>query len=229
MTSCRLTRVLAASIVAGAALGLGAAAGYAVGAKGPVPQALTEAESSAEDLVDAALGGDRGSVVSTAASLKATANGSAAAALARAHVPAAKVTQLKQRANRVARLSHNARLITVALASNAVSQLMPGLYAYFRDPVPPTIGALDYLDREAQLRSLAHEPKQVARAVKQLAPTWARVRAKVIAAGGAKQAAAFQKHVAAMQRLNPAAGKKVQAEAVNGLNLVDELENVFRR
>jgi hypothetical protein len=104
---------------------------------------------------------------------------------------------------------------------------MAELYARFQDPVPPEILTLDYLDREAELRSLAGQPNAVASAVKQLGPTWAKVRPKVVAAGGAKEAAAYQRHVTAMRRLDPAAATKVRAEAERGLALVDELESVF--
>jgi hypothetical protein len=89
------------------------------------------------------------------------------------------------------------------------------------------IQTLDYLDREAQFRSLAAQPAKVTAVVKELARTWARVRPKVIAAGGASQAEAYGRHVAAMARLDPRSSAKVQAEAVHGLALVDELEQVF--
>jgi hypothetical protein len=139
------------------------------------------------------------------------------------------VARLKQRASRVAQIARGSFFIGVALAANAVSQLMPDLYGWFRSPVPPAVFALDYLDREAQLRSLARQPAKVAAAVRALGQTWARVRSRVVAAGGSLEAGAYQKHVATMNELDPQAAEKLQAEAVNGLNLVDELENVFTR
>jgi hypothetical protein len=45
--------------------------------------------------------------------------------------------------------------------------------------------------------------------------------------GGSKQAGAFTGHVAAMKRLTNAPARRVQAEAVTGLELVDDLEGVF--
>jgi len=220
-----VTRIAAVAVVLAVALALGGAAA----AKPPLPAVLVDTESSAEDIVDYALAGDRGQVVSTAARLKGAADGPAAAALVRSGVPAATVAQLVLRANRVARISHRGSFVTVALAANAVSGLMPILYGRFANRVPASILALDYFDREAELRSLAHDPASVARAVEQLARTWARVRPTVIAAGGAVEAAAFGRHVAAMGRLDPNAGKPVQAEAARGLELVDRLEDVFMR
>jgi hypothetical protein len=195
----------------------------------PVPGTLAAAESSAEDLIGFALSGDRKSVIAEAARLKATANGSAMAALTQDGVRPATVAVLKRRANRVAQLAPAASFADIALAANAVSQLMPGLYGGFQNPVPTAILALDYLDREAQFRSLAHQPEMVASAVKELSHTWRRVRPRVVAAGGESEAVAYQAHVAAMQELSPAAAAKVQAEAAHGLELVDQLEHVFSR
>jgi hypothetical protein len=106
---------------------------------------------------------------------------------------------------------------------------MPGLYARFRDRVPASVLTLDYLDREAQLRSLVGERKNVAHAVVQLASTWSRLRGKVVAAGGGAEAGAYDKHVATMKRIAVGSLQRVRAEAVHGLALVDELEAVFTR
>jgi len=209
--------VLAASLVAPAS---------GAGATQPVPAALTAAESNAEDIVDAALAHNRSDVMSIAAALKTGVNAQGGP-LRTDGVPAALVSELERRAGRVASLARNAPYVQVLLAANAVSQLMPSLYGHFAGPVPPAIQALDYLDREAEFRSLAGEPQQVAVAVKELGRTWAHVRPKVVAAGGAGEAAAYGRHVAAMRHLDPAAGRRIRAEATRGLELVDRLEGVF--
>jgi hypothetical protein len=198
-------------------------------AAAPVPSSLKALESSAEDLVDEALAGNRAGVVTTATELAALANGPAAVSLRRAGAPPAMVRRLRQRAAAVHRLAPGGAFPRVALAANAVSGLMPGLYARYRDRVPPSVLTLDYLDREAQLRSLVGERKNVARAVVQLASTWARLRGRVIAAGGRTQAGAYDKHVATMKRVVGGSLQRVRAEAVHGLALVDELEAVFTR
>jgi hypothetical protein len=193
----------------------------------PLPDVLTDLESGAEDIVDYALSGDRSSAISAAADVKASANGPAAKALTASGVSAPKVRALESRAKRLARVARNAPLVQIALTANAVSQLMPDLYAHFRNRVPPSILALDYFDREAQLRSLARQSANVTVAVEGLRATWPRVRPKVRAAGGREEAAAFDLHVRTMAGLRSGAAKKVQAEAIRGLELVDELERVF--
>jgi hypothetical protein len=222
-------RLVAALLVAACLFGGGVPASAALLAKKPVPESLKATESSAEDIVDFALSSDREAVVAGAAELKAAAYGPAARSLTRAGVPLAKIASLKQRAGRVARLARTGSFIEIALSANAVSQLMSALYAHFRDSVPATVLTLDYLDREAQLRSLAMQRGKVAEAVRALGPTWTRLKPKVIAAGGAREASAYQKHVVALQRLASGPPLKVQAEAVHGLALVDEIEQVFVR
>jgi hypothetical protein len=214
-------RLWAAAVVIVASVGAGASA-----ARQPLPASLTAAESNAEDIVDAALAHDRNGVTAIAAELKANAH-EQAATLRKGGVTASLVSELRQRANRLAALARSAPYVQILLAANAVSQLMPALYAHFADPVPPAIRALDYLDREAQFRSLAGERGRVAAAVKELGWTWAHVRPKIVAAGGASEAAAYTRHVAAMKRLDPGAGARVQSEARHGLELVDRLEQVF--
>lgn len=218
-----------AAIVTGSALLALALAGASAGATvaAPPPAALTTVESSAEDIVDDALAGNRPDVVAGAARLRAEADREAAPALRRGGVRPAEVALLEKRAARVAAVARSGRFVTVALSANAVSQLMPGLYGHFRNRVPPTILKLDWLDREAQLRSLARQPAAVASAVAELRRTWPLVRRKVVAAGGADEARAYDRHVAALHRLDPADGARVQEEASRGLELVDDLENVF--
>jgi hypothetical protein len=219
--------------VAGAALP-GRAAGElrstaSLQSKAPVPASLTEVESAAEDIVDLALANDRRGVIAKAATLEATASGSVATALMRAGVPSAKTTLLKKRAVRVAQLARAAPLVGVALAANAISELMPSFYGRFRGRVPGAIFMLDYLDREAQLRSLARQANRVKDAVAKLGRTWTQVRPTVVTAGGADEARVYGRHVAAMKRLLSRDNPELQAEAVRGLALVDDLENVFTR
>jgi hypothetical protein len=213
-------------LLTGALLGL-VGLGLASPRARTLPDVLTDVESGAEDIVDFALSQDRSDAISVAAELKASANGPAARALTASGVPPREVRELEVRANRLARVARKGQFVQIALAANAISQLMPDLYAHFRNRVPPLILALDYFDREAQLRSLAHEPAKVSAAVEGLRTTWPRVRPKVRAAGGGKEVAAFDRHVHAMTGLRSGAANRVQAEAIRGLELVDELERVF--
>lgn len=227
--------VLAGGGTGALAAGLGPApaqhpSGTTVPAKTRVPAALQATESAAEDIVDFALQRQRGKLVRTSRALEASAKGPATKALRAAGVPSAEIASLRVRAERVAELAPDASPLRVALAANRVSELMPRLYARFDAPVPPAVLALDYLDREAQLRSLAGEQDRVRAAAADLASTWQQLRTRVVAVGGRSEAGRYDAHVAAMKRLarseRPAA---LQREAVHGLELVDELERAFVR
>ena len=195
----------------------------------PVPASLTALESNAEDLVDVALAHDRARVIAMAGTLASSSGNAATKALRSAGATPADVAALRARAAVVARLSHTGPFTSVALAANAVSAVVAGLYAHYSDPVPVPVRRLDYLDREAQLRSLAGQGKAVPAVVARLAATWKPLRQLVIAHGGGTVAGAYGRHVAAMNRLAQTPGGAFRSEAVNGLNIVDELESVFLR
>ncbi len=194
-----------------------------------VPQSLQTVESAAEDLVDAALSHDRSGVVAGAAQLRADVTGASGRALVAAGVRQLEVKELARRALRVRATSVRGSFVSVALAANDVSQLMPTLYARFHDRVPPLVQRLDYLDREAQLEAIAGRPLKVKSAVRLLGPAWTQLRSRVVAAGGAHEAAAYTQHVHALSRLDPKRSALVAAEAVHGQDLVDRIESVFTR
>jgi hypothetical protein len=198
-------------------------------ARPPVPASLTALESNAEDLVDQALAHDRAGVTAKANALVASAGGTTGATLRSAGASQFDVVSLKALVTIVGRLARAGSYTSIELAANAVSGRVTDLYAHFADPVPVAVRRLDYLDREAQLRSLAGKNRAVRPIVARLAATWAPLRRSVISHGGTSVAAAYTRHVAAMQRLAPTPGAAFRREAVNGLNLVDELEGVFSR
>jgi hypothetical protein len=197
--------------------------------QGPVPRSLNTVESAAEDTIDFAHAGDRAKVIATARKLQRAAAGRASADLRKAGVPADTITALQDRARLVSSLSRTSGFLRLSLGANQVSALMPEFFAHYASPIPPAVQSLDYLDREAQLRSRAGDETSVAAAVDDLSSTWTVLRPDVIKAGGAKVAARFSRHVAAMRRLAKGSdAAALQAEAARGLELVDALENVFR-
>jgi hypothetical protein len=215
--------IVAALVVALAIAAAPARATPQARARPPVPASLSALESNAEDIVDVALAHDRPRVIAMAGTLASSAGGMGAGATP------AQIAALRARAAVVARLSHAGPFTAIALAANAVSAVVTELYAHFSDPVPVAVRRLDYLDREAQLRSLAGQGKAIPPVVARLAATWKPLRPSVIGHGGQTVAAAYGRHVAAMTRLAQSPGSTFRSEAVNGLNIVDELETVFSR
>jgi hypothetical protein len=202
-------------------------------AKRPIPPSLNTVESAAEDTIDFAHAGNRAKVIATARKLQRTAAGRASADLRKAGVPTDTIRALQDRARLVSSLARTAGFLRLSLGANQVSALMPELFAHYSTPIPPAVQRLDYVDREAQLRSRAGDETSVSAAVDDLVATWAVLKPDVIKAGGAKVAARFSRHVAAMRRLAKGSDAaelqaELQAEAGRGLELVDRLEETFR-
>jgi hypothetical protein len=198
--------------------------------RGAVPPVMETVESASEDTIDLALAGERAKAVKTTRRLKAAADGPAASALRKAGVGDAQIAEFRQRAAAVARLAPHAPLLDVALASNRAFAMVPGFFAHYKTRVPAVVGRLDYLDFEAKLRSRAHEDVPLRAAVGQLDSTWRDLRPSFVKAGGSRVAPSFDAHVHRMLRLS-AAGADARAvrEAQHGLDLVDELEAVYKR
>ena len=197
---------------------------------GKVPRSLGTVESGAEDTIDFAHADDRAKVVATTRKLRHAAEGPAAKDLKQAGVPADQIAELRALARLLEQLAPRGDFARISLAANQISGLMPDFYARYDDPVPPAVLELDYLDREAQLRSIAGDRSSARTAVAMLTTTWAGLRSQVLKAGGSQVAAKFTRHVAAMRRLAKGSDDKaLQKEAVSGLELVDELEQQFRR
>jgi hypothetical protein len=198
--------------------------------KKPVPGSLEETESAAEDIIDYANAGNRSKVSATARDLVAVSAGKAATTLEKAGVPQSRIAVLQDRARAVEDQARKGDPLQISLAANQVSALMPEFYARYSDPVPPEVLELDYLDREAQLRSRARDEAKVKTAVAGLAATWSMLQNSAIKAGGDKAARDFTRHVAAMRRLVQGSdAAALQKEARNGLELVDVLEGVYRK
>lgn len=242
----RTTRGVAALLAASVLGGSAAAVAAGTGSKDPpsppskvaqigaakanrastVPASLKRAETAAEDVIGYLEKGKPAKSRAEARLLKELVQGKAAGALRNAGVSRTKIKALQSRADRVEALSRGrASDLRVSLAANSVSQLMPGLYARYHDPVPAAVLRLDYLDREIQLRSQSKRPANVRAAVKDLGSTWARVRPPLVKAGGVKVARQYDRHIQALK--NTTSPASIQKEAVHGLDIVDLMEGVF--
>jgi hypothetical protein len=205
-----------------------AAPAQAAPARGPIPSVLRTVESATEDTIDLALAGRRDKVVRNARKLKAAADGPAATELREAGVGAAEITDFRARAADVAKLAPTADLTRVALASNRAFALVPGFFARYTSPVPADVLRLDYLDFEAKLRARVGDARGLGDASRRLGATWVHVRPAVLRAGGDRAAARFDAHVAQLGRLvSDGGGRPAEREAQHGLDLVDELEEVY--
>jgi hypothetical protein len=188
--------------------------------KGPIPSSLRTVESASEDIIDLALAGKRAEVVRRAKELDAAAHKTLDSG-----VHAGTAEALESRAAQVDKIARSAPLLDVALASNQVFALVPGLFARYETPVPAAVTELDYLDFESKLESRAKDAAKLQAAVAQLQDKWTALRGDVPDSG---VVARYDAHVQAMEKLaDNADPEKAQREAQNGLNLVDEIEGAY--
>ena len=229
LTAIKRSSVLIA--VALVAAGCGGADKDKPRAKSKIPHSLRIVESGAENTTDFVLAGERAKAVRSANALDGAAQGQAAKDLADAGVPAAQIDELKTRSAALAKIVARGKPIVVALAANRAFELVPDFYTAYSDRVPAQVTRLDYLDFEAKLRALAGDRGRVADAVSGLRVAWKELRKKVRRAGAGGSAAKdhFDAHVRAMRDLVDAVAStaRIAREAQHGLDLVDEIENVY--
>lgn len=201
-------------------------------AKRPIPQSLRIVESGAEDTTDFVLAGERAKAVKSANALNDAAQGDAAKDLADADVPAAQIDELKARAAQLTRIVARDKPIRVALAANRAFELVPDFFTAYTDRVPAQVTRLDYLEFEARLRALAGDRGRTADAVSGLRVAWKELRKKVrrVRPGGTAAKDHFDGHVRRMRQLVEADAslERIAREAQDGLDLVDEIEAVYR-
>jgi hypothetical protein len=219
----------AALCVLAAGCGGGDDGAAARAAKSTIPHSLRVVESGSEDTTDFILGGHRAQAIRSARALDAAARGPAAADLAKAGVAPARIAELERRAAALTRIVAHGEPIDVALAANRAFELVPAFFAVYRDRVPSDVTRMDYYDFEAKLQSLAGHRAGVSRAVRGLEGVWGALRDHVVTAGGKAAAGRFDAHVAAMQSLlrARATSRALAREAQHGLDLVDEVEEVY--
>lgn len=198
----------------------------AAASQSTVPKSLTRAETAAEDVIGSLESGRPARAKREARILRDLARGAAAGELRKAGVSPPQIAAFQQRAERTARLSLAAApALQVAQAANSVSQLMPGFYARYHDPVPVTVLELDYLDRQAQLDAKAGDRANLQATLLKLDASWRQLRGELVRAGGTKVARLYDQHVSALKRSGTATA--TQQEAVHGLAIVDQMEGVF--
>jgi hypothetical protein len=200
-------------------------------AKSKIPHSMRIVESGAEDTTDFVLAGERAKAVKSANALNDAAQGDAAKDLADADVPAAQIDELKTRAAEVKKIVARGKPIKVALAANRAFELVPDFFAAYSDRVPAQVTRLDYLDFEAKLRAIAGDRGRVADAVSGLRIAWKELRKKVrrVRPGGTAAKDHFDGHVRRMRDLVDADAslERIKSEAQHGLDLVDEIEEVY--
>ncbi|HEV8623349.1 MAG TPA: hypothetical protein VG034_02720 [Acidimicrobiia bacterium] len=194
-----------------------------------IPRSLSRAESAAEDSIDLILAGNRDKAIRSAANLDQLAQRDLAKDLD-GIASKEELGELQARATELARIAPSGEPIAVALAANHAFELIAQLFGKFHSDVPAAVLTLDYLDFEAKLRALAHDIDPVRATVTRLSTTWSEL-AKTFPSGDKAGAVRgrFDAHVATMTTMATAGTDfdGMAREAQHGLDLVDELEEVY--
>jgi hypothetical protein len=195
---------------------------------GQVPVDLQNIEGIAEDAYDMALAGKWDKVAADATDLDAQ----WAAYRDQALNDGASESLTTSLENAIAGLADAAASSTdkavVARAANAVSAPMPDLFALYQSTIPTEILALDYLGREIVLDGMDGNLGEATTDTDTTQAIWDAVRAEVYDAGGDQVAADYDASIASIrQTIKDQDAAALIAEANNGLEIVDRIENVF--
>jgi len=198
------------------------------GPKG-IPRSLSRAESAAEDSIDLILAGKRDKAIRSAGDLDKLAQGDLVKDL-EGVASKEELGELQARAADLAQIAPAGEPMAVALAANHAFELIARLFGKFQSDVPAAVLTLDYLDFEAKLRSLGHDIDPLRAAVNRLSSTWSEL-SKSFPSGDKAGAVRgrFDAHVAAMTSMATAGTDfdGMANEAQHGLDLVDEIEEVY--
>jgi hypothetical protein len=194
----------------------------------PIPTELAAVESAAEAGFDAALAGDRSAInVANTAIASHWANYRQQAP--RDGVPADAVSAVDAGIADALRLAAaNATAPALARAFNVISAPMARIYAVYHPPVPADLLDLDHLGRELIVDAREADFARAGTDLDHLLARWTAFRSVVIASGGATQATAMDRALAAARQAIAARDSAaVEAAAVTETDVVDEIETLF--
>jgi hypothetical protein len=192
-----------------------------------IPGALQTIEAQAEDIFDNVPGGGWAHVQQDVAAVsrawreylgQATTDGA----------PQPFQDALAEALGRLERASSASAAADTLQAANHLSAAVVDLFDVYRPAAPADLGRLDVLERQVLLDVAAGDLEAAADSLAKIDAIWSRLKPSVLAHNGAKAAAEFETSLAT-QRTGTLAqdGAAISAEATQGLELVDALEQVF--
>lgn len=113
-------------------------------------------------------------------------------------------------------------------AANDLSAAVIDLFALYNPAVPADVGRLDVLERQVILDVAANNLAAAAESLSQTKAVWERVKPSIEAHDGDDVEAQFQASIATQEAaLKAKNARELAAEARNGLEIVDALENLY--
>lgn len=205
-----------------------AALGPTKAATQPVPDSLSAIEADAEDVMDSVPTGNWQQIDKDASHMAAAWQDylpQAGKDGAPADVQTAMQAALARLQTAVKAQATDATL----QAANDISAAVVELFAIYKSDVPADIGRLDVLGRQLILDVTAGNWTKAAQTLDQTGAVWSKVKPSALAHKGERAATLYDASLAAQADwLKAKNAEKLTAEAQNGLELVDALEQVYQ-
>jgi hypothetical protein len=192
-----------------------------------VPDSLTNAGEFAENIYDHARDGDWPAAAKKLAALR--------AALLQVKTDLAKPTADQQK--QLAALEPQMAVVEKAITAkqkqdatreaNQLTLTLAEVSVPFHPKIPVDVTRLDYLGRELEIWAAVPDAQKLKATADEIAATWSRLRADVVAHNGAKQADTFGALVAKASAAKSTAEYAAVTKPI--LDEVDNLENVYKK
>ncbi|MFN8489622.1 MAG: hypothetical protein U0350_18705 [Caldilineaceae bacterium] len=192
-----------------------------------VPEALQTIEAQAEDIIDNAPGGNWAKIQAAVTSALA-ADKTYQAQAANDKAPQVFVDALAATLQALEKAASAKDAHNTMQTANDVSAALMDLFVVYQPAIPADIGRLDVLERQVVLDVAEKDFQAAADSLAKVETLWVRLKPLILQHNGAKVATQFDASLTTQQT----AGKNkdaaaVTAEAQNGLELVDALEELY--
>jgi hypothetical protein len=193
---------------------------------GSVPEPLNTLEAQAEDIIDSVPGGDWRKVTADVAAIDKAWQAYQSQAK-NDHIPQPFQDALTAALDHLQKTSAAKDAPGTHQAANDVSAAVVDLFTVYHPALPTDLGWLDVLERQVVL-DVPGDDGAAADSLAKINAVWARLKSVILAHNGSDVATRFENSLMAQQQaLSSKQAAALTAEATNGLELVDALEELF--
>ena len=193
---------------------------------GSVPEPLNTLEAQAEDIIDSVPGGDWRKVTADVAAIDKAWQAYQSQAK-NDHIPQPFQDALTAALDHLQKTSAAKDAPGTHQAANDVSAAVVDLFTVYHPALPTDLGWLDVLERQVVL-DVRGDDGAAADSLAKINAVWVRLKSVILAHNGSDVATRFENSLMAQQQaLSSKQAAALTAEAMNGLELVDALEELF--
>jgi hypothetical protein len=191
-----------------------------------VPEPLNTLEAQAEDIIDSVPGGDWRKVTADVAAIDKAWQAYQSQAKDD-HIPQPFQDALTIALDHLQKTSAAKDAPGTQQAANDMSAAVVDLFTVYHPALPTDLGWLDVLERQVVL-DVRGDDRAAADSLAKINAVWVRLKSVILAHNGSDLATRFENSLMAQQQaLSSKQAAALTAEAMNGLELVDALEELF--